>query len=74
MTFYELCRQEKATPEEQENLAWILAIKRAKATWEECRPSNATIWNHRRKTRGQSARAAAHDFDMTGADSLVVEL
>lgn len=74
MTFHELCLRADAAPDEQEQLAWFLAMRRARQTWEECRPSNATIFAHQRKMRGQSVRVAAQDFDMTGADQLVVEL
>jgi hypothetical protein len=37
MTFDELCRIAKATPEERDKAAWFLAMLRAKKTYEELR-------------------------------------
>lgn len=42
-TFDELCADIKATPYEREELAWMLAMRRARQTWEQCRRAPDSI-------------------------------
>lgn len=37
MTFDELCRKHKATPEERSELLWFLIMRRARELWEALR-------------------------------------
>ena len=73
MTFDELCRREKATAPERDQLAWMLAMMRARQTYEELRIDLASL-HKRRKKVGQSVSGVDDGSLTTGVMNLVVEL
>ena len=54
MTFHELCRANDVTPAERDDLAWFLALYRARMTWEDLRSPPKSL----RKAKLQAAIAA----------------